>query len=1147
MGLVLVLAACAAPPPRAVTIVVDGNRNFDKGDSTQKIKIEQSRLINGSVQPKPLIEHEDEGAGEENEVLQEALERKGREAFYKLMRTYPGEGIPELARQKGYELLQRQYAAQLALGRPEATNWVPIGPAPIVDELMGDVVKVNAAGRMTAVIVHPTNPNIVYAAAAQGGVWKTTNGGDSWTGLTDGQASLAMGTLAFDPSNPETIYAGTGEPHGSDSYYGAGILRSTDGGATWTLLGESTFSGLGIADIVVDRTNPTTMYVAASAADSIYTKKPLAQRPGVYKSTDGGGTWTRIYENCNAQGTCASPSAVVMSPNDVNTLYAGIDFVGVIKTTNGGTNWSSVFSTQDQIGRVEVAIAPSNANLLYAGIEVYTNQGSDGFLFRSTNGGTNWEQLTGSTRPLRYSYCGGQCSYDNIIVLHPTNPNIVMAGGNGLYSDNIPGIDGVLFRTTNGGAAWSFNAGTALNTTIHPDLHAITFAKSNPNIVWLGTDGGLYRSSDGGATWQERNNGLATLQFQSVALHPTNPQIAFGGMQDNSKARTDNANSWTGIDRGDGGFTAIDPFDPKYWYGTRFSLQFQRNEKSGSAPSEDWPLKTSGIPQNDRMLFYVPFALDPNTAGRIYWGTHRLYRTNNRGDSWSAISPDLTKGRNAISAIGVMRGDANVILVGAGDGNVQVTTNGGTSWTNATKAPLPNRYVSDVAIENAQTYYVAFNGFNANTQATPGHVFKTTDGGATWTNVSKDGQADGLPDLPVQAMVLDGSTVYVGTDLGVHRSTNGGTSWEPFNQGLPNVAVFDLALQKYPNGAKILAAATHGRSMWRVELEGGTAPVLAKKSYLPFVMRNAQPKPGATATPGPSPTTQPTSTPTPTQQPGGNTATPTPTQPSGGSTSTPTPTPTQPAGNTATPTPTPTTGSGAGGINGKVLYQGSEVGGITLSLYKCNSTFTCNEVATTQTGSAGQYLFDNPDTLTSGDSYHVYYDNPVPGNDDYLSFWRSFDISSYTAGSTADGGTFDIADIKLSSPVNEATVSLPSTFSWQSRGVSGDAYSIAFSDVPVVNFSSELCYTALQSGTSFIFTEPFGGSCGMSFGTEYAWYVYVAKGAWANGYGGSRFYRNVTFASATAQATNAMLAEPSQPNPAKQRPSARLANRLKEK
>jgi hypothetical protein len=228
-----------------------------------------------------------------------------------------------------------------------------------------------------------------------------------------------------------------------------------------------------------------------------------------------------------------------------------------------------------------------------------------------------------------------------------------------------------------------------------------------------------------------------------------------------------------------------------------------------------------------------------------------------------------------------------------------------------------------------------------------------------------------------------------------------------------------------------------------------------------------------------------------------------------------------------------------------VLYQGAGVSGITLALLRCTSPSSCTAVDAVQPQSNGQYQFDNPDTLAAGESYHVYYDNPLPGNNNYLSFWRSFDIDSYTSGATADGGTFDIADVKLSSPSDNATVTLPQTFSWLSRGVSGDVYSFAVSDVPVT-LSSELCFTALQSGLSFSFTEPFGGGCGMSFGTEYAWYVYVSKGAWANGYGGSRFYRYVTFESIAAQVAGPMVATEIQPDLTEKRPAmpARPVNRL---
>jgi hypothetical protein len=623
---------------------------------------------------------------------------------------------------------------------------------------------------------------------------------------------------------------------------------------------------------------------------------------------------------------------------------------------------------------------------------------------------------------------------------------------------------------------------------------------------------------------------LATLQFQSVALHPTNPQVAFGGMQDNSKASTSGSTQWIGIDRGDGGFAAIDPFDPKYWYGTRFSIsrrfvQFQRNTKNGSTPSEDWPITANGVQsQTDRVLFYMPFITDPSTPGRLYLGTNRLYRTNNRGDLWSLVSPDLTKGDGrGISAIAVLSGSANLILAGTSDGNVQVTTNGGTNWTNLTKLPLPNRYVSDLAIENGQTYYAAFNGFNDNTPSTPGHVFKTTDGGDTWSEVSKSGQADGLPDLPVQALVLDGSTVYVGTDLGVYRSTNGGGSWEPFSQGFPNVAVFDLALQKYASGAKVLVAATHGRGMWRVVLEGDITPVLKNRVFVPVVMREAQPKPGPTPTPGPSPTTQPTQaatathTPTPTQQPGGSTATPTPTTPAG-STATPTPTPTSDDDNTPTPTPS----SGGGGITGQVEFLGFAEEDIDLKLLQCTSETSCTTVGTTQSDSTGGYAFTGVPSLSAGQYYRVAFENkPLAqgGDDSYVDFWRGTKITSYSAGSSASGGTLEIQNVILISPFN-TTESLPVEFSWFKRlspDGSTDSYSLRIFDLNTNALCSSPFGTASSSIVTLSFQQSDFDACGLSTSADYGWYVRVMKGSLDNGYGESYYYQKFNFSSNLAQ------------------------------
>ena len=809
--------------------------------------------------------------------------------FFVAQRAYPKTTLPEGARIKAFRQTL-EMASQLS-GSALSARWVSIGPAPMKNSAMGQQ-NVDVSGRVKALAVDPRNSNVVYLGAAQGGVWKTTDGGASWQPLTDKQPSLAVSALALDPRNPDTIYVGTGEPHpGLDNYYGAGILKSTDGGATWQQLGADTFTGLGIASIVIDPNNSNVIYVASSRTGVEGSATPVR---GVFKSTNGGSTWTALL-TCQ---DCYGASDLVMDPRNPSTLYAAFWSYGIFKSTNGGANWTQLTNglPGSNFRRVELAISPSNPLVLYAGYD-YSAQGQyeGALLFKTVDGGSSWTWLQQAP-----NYCTGQCWYDNIIAVSPTNPNVVYLGGSANYQwQPVTRIKEVVVRSSDGGTTWQdMSPNDSVAHTLHPDMHAIAFDPQNPNTIWVGNDGGVWKSTDGGRTWVNRNTNLATLQFTGIALHPTNASIVFGGMQDNNKAKTTGATAWDALDVGDGGYAAIDPFNPQYYYGSRYGISFQRNDQGGTAPVDDWPIKTNGINQQDRALFYAPFALDPSTAGVAYYGTYRLYRTTNRGDDWTPISGDLTKGAataGSISTIAVAPSDPRTIYVGTSDGNVQVTTNTGGSWTNVTKAPLPNRWVSEIAVaHNApRTAYVVFNGFNIHTPDTPGHVFKTTDGGATWQNISSN-----LPDVPVLSIVLDRDApgiIYIGTDVGVFRSTNDGASWAPFNDGLPNVAVVDLALN--PN-TDILVAATHGRSVYKVQLgEAEPTPTPTRTPsptptrprftpiasiYMPQVVKGlslptSTPTVAGTTFPTQTPTATPTisPTPTPTRTPGGATPTPT--------------------------------------------------------------------------------------------------------------------------------------------------------------------------------------------------------------------------------------------------------------------------------
>ncbi len=824
-----------------------------------------------------------------------------RMSFFVKQRAYPLKTLPVGARLRAW---QKKQAMEKALWRTRSamatvSRWTNIGPAPMKNSTIGQQT-VDVSGRVTALAVDPHNSNVVYLGAAQGGLWKTTNGGNSWAPLTDDQASLAVGAIAIDPRHPNTIYVGTGEPSpGQDNYYGAGILKSTDGGHSWQRLGIDQFNGLGIISILIDPTNTNVLYAASSRSGIAGSVMPVR---GVWKSTNGGASWTALL-TCEK---CYGASDLVMDVHHPTTLYAAFWMYGILKSTDGGLHWTRLANglPSSSFLRIELAIGTSNPSVLYAGYH-YVKQGKyDGALvFKTTDGGSSWSQVRAP------NYCGTQCWYDNVIAVDPTDVNKVYVGGSANYvTQPTFAVKEVVIKTINGGNNWldmsPNNSGTH---TLHPDVHAITFDPQNHNTVWVGNDGGVWKSTDGGQTWQNRNTNLATLQFTGIALHPTNSNIVFGGMQDNNKAKTSGSLAWQALDVGDGGHAAIDPFEPRYYYGSRYGISFQRNDKSGSAPLTDWPMKTDGINRQDRALFYAPFALDPANRGVIYYGTYRLYRTTNRGENWTSISGDLTKGaqtKGNIATIAVAPSAPATIYVGTSDGNVQVTTNHGGSWTNITKAPLPNRWVSDIAIahNDPKTAYVAFNGFNTHTPGTPGHVFKTTNRGGSWRDISAN-----LPDVPVLAIALDRDapgTLYIGTDVGVFSSLNDGQSWQPFSEGLPNVAVVDLVLNP---DAHMLVAATHGRSVYRLQL--GTAPPTATPTipvatattaptrpaftpiafvYLPSLFKSSiAPTPtatvGGTVLPTATPTATPTYTPTPTVGPS-----PTPTATPGGPTPTPT-------------------------------------------------------------------------------------------------------------------------------------------------------------------------------------------------------------------------------------------------------------------
>ncbi|RME65169.1 MAG: hypothetical protein D6790_02240, partial [Caldilineae bacterium] len=372
-----------------------------------------------------------------------------RTNFFLMQRAYPLDTLPVGGYAARVAQTQRLTPLEAAETLPK---WQNIGPASMLNSSMG-AQKVNTSGRVTALVVDPRDSDVVYLGAAQGGVWKTTDGGDSWTPLTDDQPSLAVGAIALDPKNPDIVYVGTGEPtSGLDNYYGAGILKSTDAGQTWTRLGADAFGGMGIARILVNPNDTKIVYAASSMTG---TQGPAQPPRGVFRSNDGGQTWKSLLSCSN----CFGASDLEMDPRNVNVLYASFWGYGVYKSTDGGDNWGQLLQglpdpQQFRVGRVILTISPSNPSILYASYQVTVPGQYDGALvFKTTDGGASWTQIsTGG-----YNYCGQQCWYSHTFEVSPNDPNVVYAGGMANYTtaaNNQFVIRQVVVKSPDSGGSW---------------------------------------------------------------------------------------------------------------------------------------------------------------------------------------------------------------------------------------------------------------------------------------------------------------------------------------------------------------------------------------------------------------------------------------------------------------------------------------------------------------------------------------------------------------------------------------------------------------------------------------------------------------------------------------------------------------------
>ena len=685
------------------------------------------------------------------------------------------------------------------------SNWVQLGPTAIPKGQTYSSARVLVTGRVTAIVVDPTNTNIIYIGTAQGGVWKTTDGGLNWSPKTDNEVSLAIGALAMDPSNHLVLYAGTGEGNFSgDSYYGNGVLQTSNGGNSWTTLAQSTFTGTRFSRLAVTPGTPARLFAATGN--------------GVYRSVNSGVAWTKMtgsgIPGFNATDVC-------IDPVNSATVYAAFWGSGIYKTTNANAGvqptWTKLAGGLPTTGftRIALGLSPTSPQTIYALMAGLSNPNPslaylvNNFLF-STDGGNTWISI-----PLPGGNIGGQGFYNLNVAVDPTTPDIVYLSGISVW------------KAVRSSGTWTI---TNIGSTIHPDNHAFAVQPGNHLVLYAGSDGGIYKSIDGGATWSDTiNEGPCITQFEFIDQHPTSDAVVFGGTQDNGTEQFRNSPVFNHATDGDGGSVVIDQTQPGNIVHTYYGNSPERSILGGkwgnyisSTVHLNWTDVSSGIMGPG--LFYPPMTLNQTNQSNIAFGTDRINLDPSQGTSaWPTKVTLPNIGTALVSAIHYV--NSNLIYVGTTAGQVYRLANSSGSWTATAihASPLPGQYIWDIVAlpNNVNEVIVVMSGFGIS------HVWHgavaTTGTSATWTNISGTGSGT-LPDIPVNALAIDPlapNTYYIATDVAVYQTINGGTTWTPFSQGLPNCAVFDLRLH---NPTRLLRAATHGRGLWERRLDVTSMP-----------------------------------------------------------------------------------------------------------------------------------------------------------------------------------------------------------------------------------------------------------------------------------------------------------------------------------
>lgn len=660
-----------------------------------------------------------------------------------------------------------------------APRWQSVGPRRMDNgQTYGDT-RVTVSGRVSSVAVDPSNRNNILCGSAGGGVWQSLDGGASWRPRTDYAPSLTTGAIAFDPSNPRTVYVGTGE---GDFYWrlGQGMLRSTNGGASFSVLAQAPFAGVGFHALIVDPGDSSHLIAGTTH--------------GLYQSSDSGATWNR-------RRTARTWTVSGVRSGRTREFLAGCSD-GLFRSTNGSA-WTAVTlpGAPATFTRLAVAHAPSSTAEAFA----FGASSGSAYLWRRDTAGS-WHQVT-----LPAALRTGQAWYDWFLAVAPDRSTQIYLGA----------IEA--WRGDRRGSGWTWTRiSNKAGDDIHPDQHAIAFDPVDADVVYIGCDGGLFRSTNRGGNWRSLNDGLYITEIEYVAQDPGSARWLLGGTQDNGSIRYRGSTAWDHVADGDGGDCGVNNVSPDTVFHSYYGMGMERSTTKGDFGSFSWigPNVASGY----RALFYPPLEVRGNTVAQA---GQSVYVSRNNGTNWSQVS---LPGNVVASAMHAP--DADNVYIGTTNGSLFRVHWNGSQWqaAQALTSPRSGAWISDIHVDPRNQSQI----WATSSTIGGGRAFHSTDGGSNWTDRSA-----GLPNLPLNAVEVDPSNsnrVWVAADLGIYESRDSGAHWSVFGLGLPNVLVADLLFHPH---ARLLRAGTRNRGVWQIPVDGQMTRAICGRQWTGSVPANS--------------------------------------------------------------------------------------------------------------------------------------------------------------------------------------------------------------------------------------------------------------------------------------------------------------------